>query len=117
MRSFDSEKNEFQPHRQEQWVIPPEKNAEFVAAMEEVLGVYQRPRAPLRPLVCLDEQSKQLIKETRLPIPATPGNPERIDYEYERNGQSVHVVCSFGGVTACQSDRASHEDRLCSMDP
>lgn len=67
-------------------MIPPEKNAEFVAAMEDVLDVYQRPRDPRRPLVCLDEQSKQLIKETRTPIPAAPGRVARHDYEYERNG-------------------------------
>jgi len=67
-------------------VIPPEHNAEFVAAMEDVLEVYQRPRDPKRPLVCLDEQSKQLIRETRKPIAASPGRPERVDYEYERNG-------------------------------
>ena len=67
-------------------MIPPEQNADFVAAMEDVLEVYQRPRDPQRPMVCLDEQSKQLIKETRTPIPAAPGQPERIDYEYERNG-------------------------------
>jgi hypothetical protein len=67
-------------------VIPPKQNAEFVAAMEDVLEVYQRPRDPQRPLVCLDEQSKQLIKETRTPIPAAPGRVERCDYEYERNG-------------------------------
>jgi DDE superfamily endonuclease len=67
-------------------VIPPEQNAEFVAAMEDVLEVYQRARDPRRPQVCLDEQSKQLIKETRVPIPATPGHAARHDYEYERNG-------------------------------
>jgi hypothetical protein len=67
-------------------VIPPEKNAEFVAAMEDVLDVYERPYHPARPVVCLDEQSKQLIKETRTPIPAAPGRPARTDYEYERNG-------------------------------
>jgi transposase len=67
-------------------VIPPERNAEFVAAMEDVLEVYQRPYDPVRPVVCLDEQSKQLIQETRTPIPAAPGRPERTDYEYERNG-------------------------------
>ncbi len=67
-------------------MIPPEQNAEFVAAMEDVLEVYQRPRNPQRPVVCLDEQSKQLIKETRRPIPAAPGRVERHDYEYERNG-------------------------------
>lgn len=54
--------------------------------MEEVLAVYHRPRDPACPLVCLDEASKQLIAETRVPIPAKPGRPARIDYEYERNG-------------------------------
>ena len=54
--------------------------------MEDVLAVYTRPRDPDRPLVCLDETSKQLIAETRLPIPMRPGRPARCDYEYERNG-------------------------------
>jgi hypothetical protein len=86
MRADGAEKNALQPHRRQQWVIPPEHNAEFVAAMEDVLEVYQRPRDPERPVVCLDEQSKQLIRETRTVIPAAPGRPERSDYEYERNG-------------------------------
>jgi hypothetical protein len=54
--------------------------------MEDVLEVYQRPYNPECPLVCLDETSKQLITETRVPIAATPGHPARHDYEYERNG-------------------------------
>ena len=54
--------------------------------MEEVLEVYHRPHDPACPLVCLDETSKQLIKETRVPIPVRPGRPARTDYEYERNG-------------------------------
>ena len=54
--------------------------------MEDVLEVYHRPHDPTRPVVCLDETSKQLIKETRMPIPAKPGRPARHDYEYERNG-------------------------------
>jgi DDE superfamily endonuclease len=54
--------------------------------MEDVLEVYQRPRDPEIPVVCLDEASKQLITETRVPIPAKPGHPARHDYEYERNG-------------------------------
>ena len=54
--------------------------------MEDVLEVYQRPYDPRRPVVCLDEQSKQLVKETRKPIPVQPGQPARCDYEYERNG-------------------------------
>jgi uncharacterized small protein (DUF1192 family) len=54
--------------------------------MEEVLEVYHRPRDRACPLVCLDETSKQLIGETRVPMPAKPGRPARVDYEYERNG-------------------------------
>jgi hypothetical protein len=54
--------------------------------MEDVLEVYQRPHDPDRPVVCLDETTKQLIKETRVPVPAKPGQPARHDYEYERNG-------------------------------
>ena len=54
--------------------------------MEEVLEVYHRPHDPACPLVCLDETSKQLIKETRVPIPVRPGRLARTDYEYERNG-------------------------------
>ena len=67
-------------------MIPPDASAAFVADMEEVLEVYHRPRDPERPLVCLDETSKQLIVETRSPIPAKPGQPARYDYEYQRNG-------------------------------
>ena len=54
--------------------------------MEDVLEVYQRPHDPECPVVCVDETSKQLIAETRVPIPAKPGQPVRHDYEYERNG-------------------------------
>ncbi len=54
-------------------MIPPDTCAAFVANMEDVLEVYQRPHDPQRPLVCLDETSKQLIVETRAPIPAKPG--------------------------------------------
>jgi transposase len=70
----------------QQWVIPPDASAAFAASMEDVLEVYQRPHDPLRPLVCLDETSKQLIAETRAPIPMKPGRARREDYEYERNG-------------------------------
>lgn len=54
--------------------------------MEDVLDVYHRPYDEKRPLVCLDETSKQLIGEVVEPIPMAPGRPERIDYEYVRNG-------------------------------
>jgi hypothetical protein len=67
-------------------VIPPEANAGFVAAMEDTLEVYHRPHDPARPLVCLDETSKQIVAETREPLPMLPGRPARFDYEYKRNG-------------------------------
>ena len=67
-------------------MIPPEHDAEFVAAMEDVLDVYRRPYDPQRPVVCLDEQPTQLIGETRPPIPVEPGQPPRYDDEYERLG-------------------------------
>ena len=54
--------------------------------MEEVLELYPLPYHPHIPLVCMDEQPVQLIKETRQPLPAAPGKPEKVDYEYERNG-------------------------------
>src|SRR5262249_8989221 len=79
-------KNILKPHLKEQWVIPPKANSAFVAAMEDVLEVYHRPHDPDYPLVCVDESSKQLIEETRTPIPMKPGQPARYDYEYERNG-------------------------------
>ena len=56
--------------------------------MEDVLDVYTRPYDPLHPSVCFDESNKQLVAETREPLPAEPGKPERYDYEYERNGVS-----------------------------
>jgi hypothetical protein len=54
--------------------------------MEDVLDVYARPYDPKRPLVCMDETNKQLLDDTREPLPMTPGQPERIDHEYERQG-------------------------------
>jgi DDE superfamily endonuclease len=71
------------------WVIPPEQSGEFVAHMEDVLEVYQQPYDPQAPLVCMDEQPVQLIKEVRQPLPAEEGKPERYDYEYERNGTAT----------------------------
>ena len=70
----------------EYWVIPPDADGEFVANMEEVLETYEKAYDPDCPVVCMDEQPVQLIGETRVPIPATPEHPERVDYEYERKG-------------------------------
>lgn len=68
------------------WCIPPEADAEFVCVMENVLAVYTRPQDPKRPVVCFDEKSKQLVGEVCKPIAARPGEVERCDYEYVRNG-------------------------------
>ena len=70
------------------YVIPPEHNAEFVAAMERVLDVYEMPHDSEVPVVAMDEQPVQLFKETRTPIPATKNHARRVDYEYERAGVS-----------------------------
>ena len=66
--------------------IPPEENAPFVHAMEDVLDVYHRAYDPARPQICLDETSKQLLEHTRVPIRATRGVPARVDDEYKRCG-------------------------------
>ena len=61
--------------------------------MEDILEVYTRPHDESRPLVCLDETSKQLVAETRTPIPMKPGQPARYDYEYKRDGtQSLFML-------------------------
>jgi hypothetical protein len=68
------------------WVIPPKAHPDFVFHMEDVLDVYQRPYDPRRPLVCMDETTKQLVGETRTPLPPRPGEPARYDAEYVRKG-------------------------------
>jgi hypothetical protein len=68
------------------WVIPPEADAEFVAHMEDVLETYAKPYNPLAPVLCMDEQPVQLVKDVKVPIAATKSKPQRVDYEYERAG-------------------------------
>ena len=68
------------------WVIPAEQSATFVYHMEDVLEVYTRPYDPKRPQLCLDEASKQLLSDLRTPLPLAPGEPLRVDSEYERHG-------------------------------
>ena len=70
----------------EYWVIPPDQDAEFVADMENVLETYAEAYDPLHPVLCMDEQPVQLLKETKVPIDATKKHARRVDYEYERNG-------------------------------
>ena len=74
------------------WVIPPEADAEFIAAMEEILDTYEAPYDPARPVLCMDEQPVQLHKETRKPDSGNETPPaRRVDYEYERCG----TACIF----------------------
>ena len=85
-------RNELRPHLDEYWCIPPEEDAEFAAAMEDVLDLYQRPFDPARPLWCMDEKPYQLLGESREPLPVRPGDPRKVDSEYVRNG-TASVFC------------------------
>jgi transposase len=77
--------NDLKPWRKDMWCIP-EVDAEYVARMEDVLDLYAEEPDPKRPVVCFDESPTQLIGEVREPIPAKPGQLERFDCEYRRNG-------------------------------
>ena len=68
------------------WCIPPKQSAEFVYHMEDVLDVYKRPYDPKFPVICMYETFKQLIGDTREPLPVRPGSIERYDHVYKRNG-------------------------------
>ena len=109
-----AQKNDLKPHLSKYWVIPPTSNAAFVAAMEDVLAVYTRPHDGNRPLVCLDETSKQLVGKTRAPMPVAPGRPARHDYEYKRNGTAnlFMLFAPLEGWRHIQAHRAPHSHRL-----
>jgi len=77
--------NDLKPWRKDMWCIP-KVDAEYVARMEDVLDLYAEAPDPSRPVVCFDESPTQLIGEVRQPIPAKPGQLERYDCEYKRNG-------------------------------
>jgi transposase len=77
--------NDLKPWRKDMWCIP-EVDADYVARMEDVLDLYAEAPDPQRPVVCFDESPIQLIGEVRQPIPAQPGQIERYDCEYRRNG-------------------------------
>jgi len=77
--------DDLKPWRKDMWCIAQVDGA-YVARMEDVLDLYAEDDDPKRPVICFDESPTQLIGETRLPIPAEPGQPERYDCEYKRNG-------------------------------
>lgn len=74
------------PWQKKEWCIPAKMSADFVCHMEDILSVYARAYDPKRPVVCMDELSKQMLKEVRVSLPMKPGQVERYDTEYERNG-------------------------------
>lgn len=77
--------NELKPWQRKMWCIP-KVDAEFVARMEDVLDLYAEGPNRKRPVICFDETPTQLIGEARVPVPAQPGQVEKFDYEYRRNG-------------------------------
>jgi transposase len=77
--------NALKPWQQKMWCVP-KIDGEYVARMEDVLDLYAEPSDPQHPVVCFDESPVQLIGETRPPLPAMPGQIERVDYEYRRCG-------------------------------
>ena len=82
------------------WVIPPEADAEFVACMEEVLDTYEKPYDPACPVLCMDEQPVQLVKETRQPIPGHEAacQTRRLRIRAGRHGEHLHVHRAAGGL-------------------
>ena len=90
----DIKKNELKPWLKKEWCIPPKANADFVCKMEDILDVYKRLYEEKRPLVCMDELNKQMIKETRCSLPAREGEVLKYDTEYERNG-TCNIFLSF----------------------
>jgi len=95
----DAKKNQLKPWQKECWCIPPKENAAFVCAMEEVLSVYTRALDPCRPVVCLDESSRQVLDEVIEPEAMGPGRPRREDHEYIRRGTAnlFMVFCPLVG--------------------
>jgi hypothetical protein len=95
------------------WCLPEGPSAEFVAAMEDVLEVYHRPYDPERPVVCMDECSKQLIGEVREPLPPKPGQVAKYDSEYERKGTAnvfMAIEPLAGKRTVRVTDRRTRAD-------
>lgn len=68
------------------WIIPSQADADFVYRMEDILALYTQPYDAQRPVVCMDEASKQLVSETHIPLPLKPGHPLKYDYQYQREG-------------------------------
>ncbi|MGY4773483.1 IS630 family transposase, partial [Kribbella sp. CWNU-51] len=118
-------KTRLRPHLKKCWTIPPTANAQFAAAMEDVLAVYARPYDSARPVVCMDEKPYQLLGHARDPIPAAPGQDLREDSEYVRRGTCsifcwVEPLAGWRRVDAqpqrTRTDWAHQTERLLTLD-
>ena len=98
----------------EYWVIPPEQDGEFVACMEEVLETYAEAYDPKHPVLCMDEQPVQLLKETQVPIAATKNawQTRRLRIRTQRHGEHFHVCRTAVGVSASDRSRTADQGRL-----
>jgi hypothetical protein len=97
------------------WSIPSEQNADFVAKMEDILDIYERPYDERNPVICLDEKPRQLLDERREPMPMAVSSPKKIDNEYERMGTcSIFVMTEplLGWIHATAVDFAHEIDWL-----
>lgn len=83
------QEHDFKPWQEKMWCIG-ELNNEYIERMEDVLDIYEKPYNKANPVVCVDEKPVPLIDDVRERIPAKPGSPAKVDYEYERDG-SVNV--------------------------
>jgi hypothetical protein len=108
--------NDLKPWRKDMWCIP-QVDADYVARMEDVLDLYAEAPDPKRPVVCFDESPIQLIGEVRQPIPAEPGQIERYDCEYRRNGTANLFVFLDVNRPLAQSEghRTARRGRLCRL--
>ncbi|WP_405065121.1 IS630 family transposase [Kribbella sp. NBC_01510] len=118
-------KTRLRPHLKKCWTIPPTANAQFAAAMEDVLAVYARRFDPARPVVCMDEKPYQLLGHARDPIPAAPGQDLKEDSEYVRRGTCsifcwVEPLAGWRRVDAqpqrTRTDWAHQTERLLTLD-
>lgn len=91
-------------------MIPPRQSAAFVWRMEEILDLYEAPYDPDRPLVCFDERPCQLIGDVKEPLPPKPGQPARVDSNYQRGG-TCHVLMAFEPLTSWREARVTERRR------
>ena len=110
----DAKKNGMTKRKIEYWVIPPDQDAEFVADMEDVLETYAEAYDPQHPVLCMDEQPVQLLKETKVPIAATKEHGEacRLRIRTQRHGEHFHVRRTAVGLSTGDRPRASDQGRL-----